>query len=131
MLMWCLYLSALALTRTEVLPHASKFVRRFDRFEERCAAYGEAHGFPRELLRLMRARIFRENIHLLVLARYTEDAKTYRALRRRAVKGLPAMLQMPEHSLKFKFRLLVLMLCLSVRAPRALTERIEYFNAPK
>ncbi len=99
--------------------------------KERCAAYGEAHGFPRELLRLMRARIFRENIHLLVLARYTEDAKTYRALRRRAVKGLPAMLQMPEHSLKFKLRLLVLMLCLSVRAPRALTERIEYFNAPK
>lgn len=37
-------LSALALTRTEVLPHASKFVRRFDRFEERCAAYERAHG---------------------------------------------------------------------------------------
>lgn len=99
--------------------------------KERCAAYGEAHGFPEELLRLMRARIFRENIHLLVLARYTESAKTYRMLRRRVAKGLPAMLRMPEHSLKFKFRLLVLMLCLTLRVPAAVTERIEYFNAPR
>lgn len=32
-------LSALALTQTEVLPHYGKFLRRFERFEERCAAY--------------------------------------------------------------------------------------------
>lgn len=32
-------LTALALTRTQVLPHYSKFTRRFDRFEETCRAY--------------------------------------------------------------------------------------------
>lgn len=32
-------LSALALTKTEVLPHYNKFLGRFERFEERCAAY--------------------------------------------------------------------------------------------
>lgn len=37
-------LSALALTQTEVLPHYGKFLRRFERFEERCAAYERANS---------------------------------------------------------------------------------------
>lgn len=37
-------LLALALTQTEVLPHYGKFLRRFERFEERCAAYEKAHS---------------------------------------------------------------------------------------
>jgi len=37
-------LTALALTDTEVLPHYSKFCSRFDRFEERCREYEQAHG---------------------------------------------------------------------------------------
>lgn len=97
--------------------------------KERCVAYGEAHRYPSELLRLMKARVFRENIHLLVMARYTEDAKVYRALRKRICAGLPAMLMMPQHSLKFKFRLLVLLFCLTLRVPLAVTERIEYYGA--
>ena len=36
-------LNALALTDIEVLPHYSKFLRRFDRFEETCAHYEEEH----------------------------------------------------------------------------------------
>ena len=97
--------------------------------KERCVAYGKAHRYPPELLRLMKARIFRENIHLLVMARYSEDAKVYRTLRKRICAGLPAMLMMPQHSLKFKFRLLLLLLCLSLRVPLTVTERIEYYGA--
>lgn len=37
-------LSGLALTQTEVLPHYGKFLRRFERFEERCAEYERAHA---------------------------------------------------------------------------------------
>ena len=37
-------LTALALTDTEVLPHYSKFCSRFDRFEERCQEYEQAHN---------------------------------------------------------------------------------------
>ena len=32
-------LSGLQLTNTEVLPHYSKFISRFENFEEKCAAY--------------------------------------------------------------------------------------------
>ena len=97
--------------------------------KERCVAYGEAHHYPPELLRLMKARIFRENIHLLVMARYTEDRQVYRALRKRICAGLPAMLRMPQHSPQFKLRLLVLLCCLTLRVPLSVTERIEYYNA--
>ena len=34
----------------EVLPHYSKFKKRFDRFEERCSSYEEAHGI--EVIRI-------------------------------------------------------------------------------
>ena len=97
--------------------------------KERCVAYGEAHHYPPELLQLMKARIFRENIHLLVMARYTEDRQVYRALRKRICAGLPAMLKMPQHSPQFKLRLLVLLCCLTLRVPLSVTERIEYYNA--
>ena len=37
-------LNGLALTEVEVLPHYSKFLERFERFEERCHAYEEKHN---------------------------------------------------------------------------------------
>lgn len=37
-------LSALTLTNVEVLPHYSRFCSRFDRFEERCQEYEQAHN---------------------------------------------------------------------------------------
>ena len=37
-------LAALALTQTEVLPHYSRFLQRFDRFEETCRAYEQERG---------------------------------------------------------------------------------------
>lgn len=37
-------LTGLALTQTEVLPHYSRFLQRFDRFEETCCAYEREHG---------------------------------------------------------------------------------------
>ena len=37
-------LTALSLTDTEVLPHYNKFCSRFDRFEERCQEYEQAHN---------------------------------------------------------------------------------------
>lgn len=43
-------LSALALTNIEVLPHYGRFLKRFDRFEERCAAYERERG--KSVLRL-------------------------------------------------------------------------------
>ena len=43
-------LSGLSLTDVQVLPHYSKFKKRFDRFEERCASYEEAHGI--EVMRI-------------------------------------------------------------------------------
>ncbi len=36
-------LTALGLTNIEVLPHYSKFLHRFDQFEEQCLAYEEGH----------------------------------------------------------------------------------------
>ena len=38
------------MTKVEVLPHYSKFKNRFDRFEERCFSYEEAHGI--EVIRI-------------------------------------------------------------------------------
>lgn len=43
-------LSGLALTQTEILPHYGKFLRRFERFEERCAEYERANS--RKVIRL-------------------------------------------------------------------------------
>lgn len=37
-------LSGLSLTETEVLPHYSRFLKRFDRFEERCREYEQRKG---------------------------------------------------------------------------------------
>lgn len=37
-------LSGFALTDVEILPHYSRFVQRFDRFEERAQAYERVHG---------------------------------------------------------------------------------------
>lgn len=37
-------LTALALTNTEVLPHYNKFCSKFERFEERCQNYEQAHN---------------------------------------------------------------------------------------
>ncbi len=37
-------LRGLALTCVEVLPHYGKFLRKFNRFEERCSEYEEEHG---------------------------------------------------------------------------------------
>ena len=37
-------LTALSLTDTEVLPHYNKFCSRFDRFEEQCQKYEQAHN---------------------------------------------------------------------------------------
>ena len=37
-------LSGEALTGAEVLPHYSKFLKRFDRFEETCRAYEQERG---------------------------------------------------------------------------------------
>ena len=37
-------LTALSLTDAEVLPHYNKFCSRFDRFEERCQKYEQAHN---------------------------------------------------------------------------------------
>lgn len=36
-------LNALALTNIQVLPHYSKFLTRFDRFEEKCCIYEQEH----------------------------------------------------------------------------------------
>ena len=36
-------LNGLHLTNAEVLPHYSRFISRFERFEERCAAYEKEH----------------------------------------------------------------------------------------
>lgn len=38
------------LTEVEVLPHYSKFLQRFEGFEEKCAAYEKKYG--REVIRL-------------------------------------------------------------------------------
>lgn len=43
-------LTALNLTEVEVLPHYSKFLQRFEGFEEKCAAYEKKYG--REVIRL-------------------------------------------------------------------------------
>lgn len=43
-------LKGLSLTDLEVLPHYSAFLNRFERFEERCREYEEAHG--RQVVRL-------------------------------------------------------------------------------
>ena len=43
-------LKGIELTKVEVLPHYSKFKKRFDRFEERCSSYEEAHGI--EVIRI-------------------------------------------------------------------------------
>ncbi len=37
-------LTGLSLTETEVLPHYSRFAKRFDRFEERCREYEQRRG---------------------------------------------------------------------------------------
>ena len=37
-------LSGLSLTDVQVLPHYSKFLSRFERFEEKCCAYEKEHG---------------------------------------------------------------------------------------
>lgn len=37
-------LTALALTEVQVLPHYSRFLTRFDGFEETCRAYEAEHG---------------------------------------------------------------------------------------
>ena len=43
-------LKGIELTKVEVLPHYGKFKKRFDRFEERCSSYEEAHGI--EVIRI-------------------------------------------------------------------------------
>ena len=43
-------IKGIELTKVEVLPHYSKFKTRFDRFEERCSDYEEAHGI--EVIRI-------------------------------------------------------------------------------
>ena len=37
-------LSALSLTNIQVLPHYSKFLTRFERFEEKCRTYEKQHN---------------------------------------------------------------------------------------
>jgi len=37
-------LKALALTKVEILPHYSRFINRFEFFEEKCCAYEEEHN---------------------------------------------------------------------------------------
>ena len=43
-------MSGLCLSQTTILPHYSRFIRRYDRFEERCALYEQKSG--RTVLRL-------------------------------------------------------------------------------
>ena len=43
-------LKGIELTKVEVLPHYSKFKKRFDHFEEKCSSYEEAHGI--EVIRI-------------------------------------------------------------------------------
>lgn len=97
--------------------------------KERCLLYAKEYIFPANIICLMKARIFRENIHVLVMARYNEDGAQYRALRRRILAGLPAMLVMKEHSFLFKLRLLVLTVCVELRFPLILVQKIEHYSS--